>query len=231
MLLEQYFDIETSTYTYLIADIKARTAALIDPVNTAVEFYLSVLNKHKLTLHCVLDTHTHADHISANGTLRDQTGCITLLGREAQATCIDKTLNDGDALNVGSLSIQVLYTPGHTDDSYSFYLNEQGQGYLFTGDTLLINGTGRTDFQNGNAEKQYDSLFNILLCYPDDTIVYPGHDYHGVKKSTVAQEKANNPRLQVMDKAHYVSIMDNLNLPNPKHMDIAIPANKACGKV
>lgn len=231
MLLEQYFDQDTSTYTYLIADQETCSAALIDPVNTAVEFYLSVLEKHKLRLHCVLDTHTHADHISANGMLRDQTGCLTLLGQEAHASCIDKTLKGGDILHVGTLNINVLYTPGHTDDSYSFYVLDNDQGYLFTGDTLLINGTGRTDFQNGNAKKQYDSLFNILLRYPDETIVYPGHDYHGIKKSTVGREKMHNPRLQVSDQAHYVSIMETLNLPNPKHMDVAVPANRACGKL
>ncbi len=229
MLLQQFFDEDTFTYTYLVADLAKKLAALIDPVDTHIEFYLSMLKNDGLELKYVLDTHTHADHISANGLLRQKTGCKTLIGEQAQAKCIDQSLKDGDILYTGAVAIEIIHTPGHTDDSFSFFIKDKGQGYLFTGDTLLINGSGRTDFQNGDARDQYHSLFEKLLTYPGDTIIYPGHDYNGLKASSVKKELEHNPRLQVKNEAEYIELMNNLNLPNPKYMDVAVPANRACG--
>lgn len=230
MILEQIFEPDTYTYTYLIGDSSSKQAALIDPVDTEIDSYIKRLDELGLTLSYVLDTHTHADHVSANGKLRELTQCITLIGQQAESQCIDKTFKDGDKLKLGELVIEILHTPGHTDDSFSFYIDTKNQGYLFTGDTLLINGSGRTDFQNGDAHDQYRSIFEKLLSYPDSTKVYPGHDYNGLTVSTVGNEKANNPRLQVEDEEAYVELMNNLKLPHPKYMDIAVPANQACGK-
>ncbi len=230
MLFRQYFDHESYTYTYLIADPDSGEAALIDPVQDKTEFYLQQLGELKLTLAQVLDTHTHADHISANGLLRERTQCKTLLGVESQSTCVDRRFTHGDIIEVGALRITALHTPGHTDDSYSFHLNVQGQDYLFTGDTLLIRGSGRTDFQNGNAHEQYHSIKDILLSYPDTTLIYPGHDYQGRTVSTVAEERAHNPRLQVRDSNAYAELMAGLKLASPKMMDVAVPANQACGQ-
>jgi glyoxylase-like metal-dependent hydrolase (beta-lactamase superfamily II) len=189
------------------------------------------LNELNLKLVYVLDTHTHADHITGAGTLRDLTGAHTLLGEEAHSACVSQTMHHGDIIKVGQLAIKALHTPGHTDDSYSFILEDNDQFYAFTGDTLLIRGTGRTDFQNGNAAQQYTSLFDQLLKLPDNTWVYPGHDYKGWTVSTIGEEKAHNPRLQVKDVAAYVTLMSNLKLPNPKMMDTAVPANRACGQL
>lgn len=230
MIFRQLFERESSTYTYLIGCRQTRAAALIDAVKEEVPKYLQLLNELDLTLAYALDTHTHADHITGAGDLRDATGCTTLLGEKAQSTCASGALSDGDEINIGTLTLKALFTPGHTDDSYSFLLNHQGQNYVFTGDTLLIRGTGRTDFQNGNAVDQYHSLFEKLLALPDDTLVYPGHDYKGWTLSTIDEEKAHNPRLQVKDVHAYVELMNNLNLPNPKMMDVAVPANQACGQ-
>ncbi len=231
MLVHQYLDEDTFTLTYLLTDGESGFAALIDPVATQVDFYLSQLSAKGLQILCVLDTHTHADHISANGKLREKTGCVTYMGKESHASCIDRTFENGDEIRLGGIIINVLHTPGHTDDSYSFYVKENDRTYLFTGDTLLINGTGRTDFQNGDAREQYHSLFDNLLTFDDDTVVYPGHDYNGRRSSTIGEEKINNPRLQVKDVSAYVALMNTLNLPNPKYMDVAVPANRACGKV
>ncbi|WP_370979085.1 MBL fold metallo-hydrolase [Agaribacterium sp. ZY112] len=231
MILEQFFEKESSTYTYLIADEQSAKAALIDPVLELSEFYIEQLNARGLTLVYVLDTHTHADHISANGKLRELSGCTTYLGEESHSECIDKKFHHKQLIKLGNLNITALHTPGHTDDSYSFHVNNDKQDYLFTGDTLLINGSGRTDFQQGDAGTQYHSIFDTLLSYPDSSIVLPGHDYHGQTQSTVANERANNPRLQVKNKEAYIELMNNLKLPNPKLMDIAVPANQACGKL
>lgn len=242
MQIKQYFEPISSTYTYLIYDEQKKSAALIDPVVTEIPAYLDDLQKKQLQLLYVLDTHTHADHISANGKLREQLGCKTCLGKESGAACIDQALSEGDVIDVGSISIQVLHTPGHTDDSYCFFINaehvegnselhEAPSGYLFTGDTLLINGSGRTDFQNGDARQQYDSIFNRLLNFPESTVVFPGHDYRGNRQSTIGHEKRHNPRLQVPHKEAYVSLMNSLNLPSPAMMDIAVPANRQCGVV
>lgn len=231
MILRQLFDAESCTYSYLIGDEKAGLAALIDPVMAKTEDYLLLLEQLQLKLVVAMDTHTHADHITALGSLRDKTGCRTMLGEQAVATCLTANFSHDDIIQVGGLHIKVLHTPGHTDDSYSFYLLGDDQPMLFTGDTLLIRGTGRTDFQNGDAGQQYHSLFDVLLTYPDHTRVYPGHDYKGWTVSTVAEERAHNPRLQVADKQAYVELMGNLHLPNPVLMDVAVPANQACGNI
>lgn len=231
MIFRQLFERESSTYTYLIGCETTGKAVLIDTVQSELSHYLQLLNELQLKLVYVLDTHTHADHITAAGALREATGALTLLGQEAHSTCVSQDMHDGDLINIGELLLRVLYTPGHTDDSYSFVLEHQGQTYAFTGDTLLIRGTGRTDFQNGNAADQYYSLFHTLLRLPDNTWVYPGHDYKGWQVSTIAEERTHNPRLQIKDIDAYVAQMNNLKLPNPKLMDIAVPANRACGKL
>ena len=230
MIFRQLFERESSTYTYLLGCEVTGQAVLIDTVKNQVDLYVRLLNELRLTLAYVLDTHTHADHITGAGDLRDVTGACTLLGEEAHSACVSQSLHHGKIIEVGQLSITALHTPGHTDDSYSFVVDDNGQHYVFTGDTLLIRGTGRTDFQNGSAAQQYASLFEKLLTLPSNTWVYPGHDYKGWSVSTIAEEKAHNPRLQVSNVADYVAIMNNLKLPNPKMMDIAVPANRACGK-
>lgn len=230
MIFRQLFEQESSTYTYLIACEKTSKAALIDTVKSEVPKYLQLLSELNLTLVYALDTHTHADHITGAGELRDLTGCTTLLGEEANSPCVSQALRDGEKIPVGELTLTALHTPGHTDDSYTFHLIDGEEHYLFTGDTLLIRGTGRTDFQNGSARDQYQSLFEKLLRLPEITWVYPGHDYKGWTRSTIGEEKAHNPRLQVKDVADYVELMNNLKLPNPKMMDLAVPANRACGK-
>lgn len=230
MIFRQLFERESSTYTYLIACAETREAALIDTVKTEVPRYLQLLDELDLKLVYVLDTHTHADHITGAGALRDATHCKTLLGEEAGSPCVSQGIQDGDQINIGKLALKAIYTPGHTDDSYSYLLEHAGETYVFTGDTLLIRGTGRTDFQNGSAQDQYHSLFTKLLILPGNTWVYPAHDYKGWMRSTIAEEKAHNPRLQVPNLAAYIAIMDNLDLPNPTQMDIAVPANRACGK-
>lgn len=231
MIFRQLFERESSTYTYLIGCKETGEAAIIDSVKSETESYLRLLQELNLKLIYVLDTHTHADHITGAGALREATGCVTLLGAEAQSECVSQALNDGDEIAIGKLRLNVLHTPGHTDDSYSFVLTNQNQTYAFTGDTLLIRGTGRTDFQNGNARDQYHSLFNKLLHLPDDTWVYPAHDYKGWAVSSIGEEKAHNPRLQIKDIAAYETLMNNLKLPTPTLMDVAVPSNRACGEV
>lgn len=225
MLMRQFFERESSTYTYLLAD--QGEAILIDPVLDMAPMLVGLLEQLGLSLKYAVDTHVHADHVTALGRLREQTGCKTLMGSQSQAACASGFFSEGDTLAVGNLSLEVLYTPGHTDDSHCFYV--PSQGWLFTGDTLLIRGTGRTDFQNGDAATQYQSL-QRLLALPPETLVYPGHDYKGFTCSTLAEEQRFNPRLQVQDVAAYVELMANLKLPNPKMMDVAVPANRACGK-
>lgn len=229
MIFRQLFERESSTYTYLIGCQKTREALLIDTVKSETENYLRLLQELNLNLKYVLDTHTHADHITAAGDLRQRTGAFTLLGEEAHSACVSQSMKEGDQFHIGELTFTAWYTPGHTDDSYCFILQHKNQAYVFTGDTLLIRGTGRTDFQNGDAKEQYQSL-QRLLTLPAETLVYPSHDYKGWTVSSIAEEKAFNPRLQVVDVNAYVALMNNLNLPNPKLMDIAVPANRACGK-
>lgn len=231
MIFRQLFEKESSTYTYLIGDEDTREATLIDPVIDETDKYLTLLSDLGLTLKVAMDTHTHADHITALGKLRDATGCTTLMGAQAHSACANEAFSDGGQVRVGNLVFTTLHTPGHTDDSYSFVLEHGDQTYLFSGDTLLIRGTGRTDFQNGNAEDQYHSLFDKLLTLPENTWVYPAHDYKGWMVSTIIEEKRHNPRLQVSNALEYKAIMDNLKLPNPKLMDVAVPANRACGNI
>ena len=229
MLFRQLFDATSSTYTYLLADRQTGDAVLIDPVREQIPSYLRLLDELELKLVMAIDSHVHADHITALGALREATGCVTWMGQQAQADCVSARFADGDRLRFGSYALVAMYTPGHTDDSYSFYLEADGQKYAFTGDTLLIRGTGRTDFQNGNPHDQYRSLFDRLLQLPGETLVFPAHDYKGWTVSSIAEERLHNPRLQVAGEAEYVQLMQSLRLPNPSLMDVAVPANRACG--
>ena len=221
MIFEQLFDTKSSTYTYIISSGKGREALIIDPVIEHTDEYIKVLKNLELKLVKVIDTHIHADHISALNELNKRTNCTRIMGEKSKSEVIDLRIKDSEKINVENIELKAIYTPGHTDCSYSYLMNDR----VFTGDTLLINGTGRTDFQNGSAEDAYDSLFNKLLKLPKDTLVYPAHDYNGKKYSTIENEKNNNPRLQVSSKEQYAEIMNNLNLANPKMMDIAVPAN------
>lgn len=226
MIFRQLFDMDSCTYTYLLGCQETKKAVLIDPVKVQMSSYMRLLQELGLTLEVAMDTHVHADHITALGQLRQETGCRTMLGKQTKAECVSETFQEGDTIQVGQqITIKPLYTPGHTDDSYCFVVDDK----VFTGDTLLIRGTGRTDFQNGNAMDQYHSLFDKLLMLPDDTIVYPGHDYRGNTKSYIGEEKAHNPRLQVQTVDAYVELMNHLDLPNPKYMDVAVPSNLGCG--
>jgi glyoxylase-like metal-dependent hydrolase (beta-lactamase superfamily II)/rhodanese-related sulfurtransferase len=227
MIFRQLFDSTSSTYTYLIASRGGGEALIIDPVVEKVERYIQLLRELDLKLIKAVDTHVHADHISGLGALRDRTRCITVMGEQSGTDVVSMRVADGDRIEIEGVSLSVLYTPGHTDDSYSFFMGDR----VFTGDTLLIRGTGRTDFQNGDARLQYDSIFNKLLKLPDETLVYPAHDYKGDTVSTIGEERAYNPRLQVSSADEYIEIMNNLNLPNPKMMDEAVPANLRLGMV
>jgi glyoxylase-like metal-dependent hydrolase (beta-lactamase superfamily II) len=222
MIFKQLFDIKSSTYTYIISSGKGREALIIDPVIENTKEYVDLLKKLELKLVKVIDTHIHADHISALNELNKQTNCLRIMGEESDSEVIDIRVKDNEKINVENIELISIYTPGHTKCSYSFLMNDR----VFTGDTLLINGSGRTDFQGGNALDQYDSIFNKLLKLPEKTLVYPAHDYNGKKVSTIVEEKNNNPRLQVSSSSQYLEIMNNLNLANPKMMDIAVPANK-----
>ena len=221
MIFEQLFDQKSSTYTYIIASGEGREALIIDPVIEQSDEYSTILNNLDLKLVKVIDTHIHADHISALNELNKRTNCIRVMGEKSKSEVIDLRIKDGEKIKVEEVELQAIYTPGHTDCSYSFLMNDR----VFTGDTLLINGSGRTDFQNGNAYDAYDSIFNKLLKLPEKTLVFPAHDYNGKKFSTIENEKNNNPRLQVSSKEEYADIMNNLNLANPKMMDVAVPAN------
>lgn len=230
MLLRQLFDHESSTYTYLLADAPGGAALLIDPVKERLGAYLQLVHELGLNLQLAVDTHTHADHVTALGDLRAATGCTALVGRQSLAECASGRFSDGEILEVGALRLRALYTPGHTNDSYSFLLESETPYGLFSGDTLLIRGTGRTDFQSGDAQAAYHSLFKVLLSLPDDTQVYPGHDYKGWTVSTIGEERRYNPRLQVGDADEYARMMAMLNLPKPRLMDVAVPANQRCGQ-
>jgi glyoxylase-like metal-dependent hydrolase (beta-lactamase superfamily II) len=230
MMFRQLFDRESSTYTYLLAQRAGGEALLIDPVLERVEQYLGLIEQLDLRLVLAVDTHIHADHVTGLGTLRERSDCVTAMGEQSQAECVSLHFREGERLEVDDLSLEVLYTPGHTDDSYSLLMRPTAHApRVFTGDTLLIRGTGRTDFQNGDAAAQYDSLFGKLLRLPGETLVYPAHDYNGMTVSTIDEERRYNPRLQVKEKAEYVALMNGLKLDNPRLMDIAVPANRACG--
>ena len=221
MIFKQLFDEKSSTYTYIVASGKGREALVIDPVIEHTYIYTGLLNDLDLRLVKVIDTHIHADHISAMAELKERTNCQTVMGEHSKSEVVNLKVKDNDKIIIDGIKLEALYTPGHTDDSYCFLMNDR----IFTGDTLLINGTGRTDFQNGSASEAYDSLFNKVLKLPEETLVYPAHDYKGNQFSTIGSEKKNNPRLQVNSAAEYAEIMDNLNLANPKMMDVAVPAN------
>jgi glyoxylase-like metal-dependent hydrolase (beta-lactamase superfamily II) len=225
MLVRQLFDAQTFTFTYIVADNFGSEAIIIDPVDSKVEQYMKLLKELNLKLKYVFDTHVHADHITAAGKLRELTDCITLLGAGTNAKCVSKVVKDGEKIQVGTLEFTVLETPGHTQDSYCLYTPTM----VFTGDTLFVRGTGRTDFQAGNPVDQYNSIVNKLFSLPEETLVYPGHDYNGNTCSSIWEEKNFNPRLAGKSVAEFKEIMDNLNLPNPKLMDVAVPANLACG--
>ena len=222
MIFKQLFDNKSSTYTYIISSGKCREALIIDPVIENTNEYLNVLKELNLKLVKVIDTHIHADHISGLNELSKQTSCSKIMGSHSASEVIDIRVKDNDKIKIENIELISMYTPGHTDCSYSFFMNDR----VFTGDTLLINGTGRTDFQNGSSYDAYDSLFKKLLKLPEKTFVYPAHDYNGKKYSTIENEKKNNPRLQVNSPEEYAEIMRNLKLSNPKMMDIAVPANK-----
>ena len=221
MIFEQLFDTKSSTYTYIISSGKGREALIIDPVIEHTDEYIKILENLELKLVKVIDTHIHADHVTGLNELNQRTNCIRIMGENSKSEVIDIKLKDEENINIENIELKAIYTPGHTDCSYSYLMNDR----VFTGDTLLINGTGRTDFQNGSAHEAYDSLFGKLLRLPEETLVYPAHDYNGKKYSTIGSEKINNPRLQVSSKEEYAVIIDNLNLANPKMMDIAVPAN------
>jgi glyoxylase-like metal-dependent hydrolase (beta-lactamase superfamily II) len=225
MIFKQVFDTKSSTYTYLLASAKGREAVIIDPVIENVHEYIKLLEVLDLKLVKVIDTHIHADHVTGASKLKQETNCTTLMGEHTPAETVEIKVKDNEIIDIDSLKIKSLYTPGHTSDSYSFLLDN----YLFTGDTLLINGTGRTDFQNGNSKDAYNSLFNNLLKLPEETLVYPGHDYNGKFSSTIGNEKKFNPRLQVKSVDEYVDIMSKLNLSKPKMIEANVSRNIQLG--
>jgi len=225
MIFKQVFDKKTSTYTYLIASSKGREALIIDPVLDNINEYISLLKELDLKLVKVIDTHIHADHITGASKLKEQTNCTTIMGEQTPADTLDLKVKDEEIIKLDQIEIRALYTPGHTSDSFSFLMND----YLFSGDTLLINGTGRTDFQNGSAKDAYNSIFNKLLKLPEKTLLYPAHDYNGEKVSSIGKEKKFNPRLQVNSENEYIEIMNNLNLPEPKMMDVNVARNIKLG--
>ena len=227
MLFRQLFDKTSSTYTYLIASAKGREALIIDPVLENVEKYIVLLNELDLKLVKVIDTHIHADHITGASKLKDQTECVTIMGDQTPADAVEIKVKDEEIIKLDKIKIKALHTPGHTFDSFSFLMNN----YLFSGDTLLINGTGRTDFQNGCAKDAYNSIFNKLLRLPEETLLYPAHDYNGKKFSSIGAEKRFNPRLQVNNENEYAEIMNNLNLPKPKLIDLNISSNIKLGAI
>ncbi|MGH6814437.1 MAG: MBL fold metallo-hydrolase, partial [Hyphomicrobiaceae bacterium] len=225
MIFRQMFDSTSSTYSYLIASRRGAEALIIDPVLEKVDRYVQLLNELDLKLVKAIDTHLHADHITGLGALRDRTRCITVMGEQTKADVVSMRVAEGDSVDIDGVGLDVIYTPGHTDDSYCFIMPDR----VFTGDTLLIRGTGRTDFQNGDPRSQYESIFGKLLKLPDATLVFPAHDYKGDTVSTIGEEKAFNPRLQVKSVDEYIHVMTTLKLPNPKMMDVAIPANMRVG--
>jgi sulfur dioxygenase len=228
MLFRQLFDPESSTYTYLIADPVTRQAALIDPVLDQVERDAQLLRELDLTLVHTLETHAHADHITGSGLLRQRLGSRSVVSDAAGAVCADVKVQHGDKVHVGGITLEVRATPGHTNGCVS-YITEDHKN-AFTGDALLIRGCGRTDFQQGDSGTLYESVHDQVFSLPDDTRIWPGHDYRGRTMSTVGEEKAHNPRLGGgRSKEQFVTIMSNLNLALPSKIDVAVPANLACG--
>jgi glyoxylase-like metal-dependent hydrolase (beta-lactamase superfamily II)/rhodanese-related sulfurtransferase len=225
MIFRQLFDSVSGTYSYLLASRAGGEALILDPVLEKADRYCQLLRELDLRLVKAVDTHLHADHVTGLGELRDRTQCITIMGEQSKADVVSMRVSDGDRVTIEGLSLDVMYTPGHTDDSYSYLMGDR----VFTGDTLLIRGTGRTDFQNGSSRAQYESIFNRLLKLPDETLVFPAHDYKGDTVSTIGEERRYNPRLQVRSVDEYIELMANLKLPNPKMMDVAVPANMHVG--
>ena len=221
MIFKQVFDQKSSTYTYLIASAKGREAVIIDPVIENVDSYITLLNELDLKLVKVIDTHIHADHITGASKLKKVTNCSTIMGEHTPADAVEVKVKDEEIIKIDQIEIKAMYTPGHTSDSYSFLMDN----YLFSGDTLLINGTGRTDFQNGDSKDAYNSIFNKLLKLPDETFLYPAHDYKGEKVSTIGKEKKQNPRLQVSSVDEYVELMNNLKLKKPTEIDFNVAKN------
>ena len=221
MIFKQVFDKKSSTYTYLIASSKGREALIIDPVLENVNDYIKLLNNLNLKLVKVIDTHIHADHVTGASKLKDITQCSTIMGEHTPAETVEIKVKDDELIKLDNLNLRAMYTPGHTSDSFSFLMDN----YLFSGDTLLINGTGRTDFQNGNAKDSYNSIFNKLLKLPDETLVYPAHDYKGEKVSTIGKERKQNPRLQVSCVDEYIEIMNNLDLKKPAKIETNVSKN------
>ncbi|CAN7717828.1 MBL fold metallo-hydrolase [Caballeronia sp. LjRoot29] len=230
MLFRQFFDGQSSTYTYVLASRAGGEALIIDPVKEQLDQYLKVIEQLDLRLVHAIDTHTHADHITALGDLRDATQCTTIMGEMSKAHCVSQHVREDEILRIDGIALRALYTPGHTDESFSFVLNPSAPQAVFTGDVLLIRGSGRTDFQGGDAHRSWDSIVNKLFKLPDETTLYPAHDYKGWTASSIGEEKHFNPRLAGKTESEYVAIMKGLNLPSPKMMDVAIPANLACGQ-
>ena len=225
MIFKQVFDTKSSTYTYIIASAEGREALIIDPVLENVEDYIKILNQLNLKLVKVIETHIHADHVTGAGKLRDKTKCVTIMGEHTPTDAVEVKVKDGEIIKLDKLNFRALYTPGHTSDSFCFLMDN----YLFSGDTLLINGTGRTDFQNGNSKDAYNSIFNRLLKLPEETLLYPAHDYKGQTFSTIGKEKRSNPRLQVKNVDEYIEIMNNLNLKKPEKIDYNVENNLKLG--
>ena len=225
MIFKQVFDRKSSTYTYIIASAEGREALIIDPVLENVEDYIKILNQLNLKLVKVIDTHIHADHVTGAGKLRDKTKCVTIMGEHTPTDAVEVKVKDDEIIKLDKLNFRALYTPGHTSDSFCFLMDN----YLFSGDTLLINGTGRTDFQNGSSKDAYNSIFNRLLKLPDETLLYPAHDYKGETVSTIGKEKKSNPRLQVKNVDEYIEIMNNLNLKKPERIDYNVASNLKLG--
>ena len=225
MIFKQVFDTKSSTYTYIIASAEGREALIIDPVLENVEDYIKILNQLNLKLVKVIDTHIHADHVTGAGKLRDKTKCVTIMGEHTPTDAVEVKVKDDEIIKLDKLNFRALYTPGHTSDSFCFLMDN----YLFSGDTLLINGTGRTDFQNGNSKDAYNSIFNRLLKLPEETLLYPAHDYKGQTVSTIGKEKRSNPRLQVKNVDEYIEIMNNLNLKKPEKIDYNVKNNLKLG--
>ena len=221
MIFNQLFDKKSHTYTYIISSGKGREALIIDPVIEKTNEYLKVLKNLELKLVKVIDTHIHADHVTGLNELNKKTNCVRIMGETSPSEVIDIKVKDNEKIKIEDIELITIHTPGHTKCSYSFLMNDR----IFTGDTLLINGTGRTDFQGGSAKDQYNSIFNNLLKLPEETLVFPAHDYNGKKYSTIIQEKNNNPRLQVSSIDEYIEVMNNLKLDRPDMMDSNVPAN------